>query len=63
MYSLFSRSPPFSERSPMKWVCEEKEEQRSERIPAVRREEWSVVCDDEVKLQRAQGECLGIRSR
>ena len=25
--------------------------------------ERSEVCDDEVKLERAQGECLGIRSR
>ncbi len=25
--------------------------------------EGSGACDDEIKLERAQGECLGIRSR
>ena len=50
-------------QSPEKRVCEEEEAQRSERAFAEDGSEGYGVCADEVKLIRAQGECLGIKSR
>ena len=51
------------ERSPAKRVREGEEGQRTERAFAAGGSEGYGACPDEVKLIRAQGECLGIRSR